>query len=130
LAWAGACKTVARPTKQTFRQALRRLKQRGLRVVLILDEFEQLAVNPVLDVFFYNAWRSVASNHDVAFLTASARPLNDLTQPEKSQGALSSPFFNIFPKITLGLLDEAEARSLIRTPMEAGIAVSRINFIY
>ena len=114
------------PTKLTFRQAMLKLKQRGLRVVLMLDEFEQLAANPKLDSSFYIGWRAIASSHDLVFLTASARPLIDLTLSEISKGALSSPFFNIFHVIHLGLMTKFEARDLIRTPMEAsGRAISK-----
>jgi len=124
---------VSKPTRFAFEGALRKLNQRGLRVVLMLDEFEQLTTNPQVDVNFYNALRSAAGRLRLVFLTASARPLIELTYSERSQNILSSPFFNIFAPLFLGLLSETEARNLIRAPMEAsGIVVSsRLeNFIY
>ena len=124
---------VTTPTWSAFEFALRKLIQRGLRVVLMLDEFEQLTMNPHMDVSFYNALRAAAGRLRLVFLTASAQPLIELTYFDSSKKILSSPFFNIFAQVYLGLLSETEARELIRTPMEAaGMAVSSQleDFIY
>jgi nucleoside phosphorylase len=124
---------VSTPTWSAFEFALRKLGQRGLRVVLMLDEFEQLTMNPHVDVGFYNALRSAAGRLRLVFLTASAQPLIELTYFDSSKKILSSPFFNIFAQLYLGLLSETEARELIRTPMEsAGTDVSSQlqDFIY
>jgi len=124
---------VSKPTRSAFEGALRRLNQRGLRVVLMLDEFEQLTLNPQVDVNFYNALRSAAGRLRLVFLTASARPLIELTYSDRSQKILSSPFFNIFAQVFLGLLSETEARNLIRAPMEAGgimVSAQLVEFIY
>jgi hypothetical protein len=99
----------------------------------MLDEFEQLTMNPHVDVGFYNALRSAAGRLRLVFLTASAQPLIELTYFDSSKKILSSPFFNIFAQLYLGLLSESEARELIRAPIEAaGIKVnSRLeDFIY
>ncbi|MBI5291172.1 MAG: protein kinase [Chloroflexi bacterium] len=108
-----------KPTRLSFEAAIRKLNQRGLRVVFVLDEFERLSNNADLDVNFFNALRSAAGRYQLAFLTASARPLIDLTYSGRSQEILSSPFFNIFAPLFLGLLPEAEARKLIREPAQA-----------
>ena len=115
---------IATPTRIAFEAAVRKLNQRGLRVVMILDEFELLSTNSQVDVNFFNSLRSGAGRLQLAFLTASAQPLLELTYSTQSQEILSSPFFNIFAQIFLGLLAEGEARALIRTPMEgAGVVV-------
>ena len=124
---------VSLPTRSAFESALRKLNHRGLRVVLLLDEFEQLTLNPNIDVNFYNALRAAAGSPRLVFLTASSLPLIDLTYAEHSQKILSSPFFNIFASLFVGLLSETEARSLIRYPMDAaGITLSAQmeDFIY
>ena len=108
----------AKPSRLSFEGAVRKLNQRGLRVVLILDEFERLSTNPSLDVNFFNALRSAAGRYQLVFLTASARPLIELTYSGKSQEILSSPFFNIFAPLFLGLLSEADARQLIQEPAQ------------
>jgi len=104
------------PSRLSFEAAVRKLNQRGLRVVLILDEFERLSTNESLDVNFFNALRSAAGRYQLAFVTASARSLIQLTYSGRSQEILSSPFFNIFAPLLLGLLPEDEARQLIREP--------------
>ncbi len=109
-------KAVERPSRLSFEAAVRRLNQRGLRVVLILDEFERLSTNDHLDVNFFNALRSAAGRYQLAYVTASARPLIQLTYSERSHDILSSPFFNIFAPLFPGLLPEDEARQLIAEP--------------
>jgi tRNA A-37 threonylcarbamoyl transferase component Bud32 len=124
---------INKPTRLSFEGAIRKLNQRGLRVVLILDEFERLSANASLDVNFFNALRSAAGRYQLVFLTASARPLIELTYSGKSQEILSSPFFNIFAPLFLGLLPESDARTLMHEPMKrANIIFSSTvgNFIY
>jgi Cdc6-like AAA superfamily ATPase len=99
---------IAQPSRIAFETALRRLNQRRLRVVLILDDFECLSANPLLDVAFLNALRSIAARLEVVFVTASTRPLIELTYAGRAQEIVSSPFFNIFATILLRPEDEAE----------------------
>lgn len=106
------------PTRLSFERAVRKLNQRDLRIVLILDEFERLSTNPNLDVNFFNSLRSAAGRYQLAFITASAQPLIQLTYSDKSQAILSSPFFNIFATLFLGLLPQDEARQIIRQPSQ------------
>jgi len=112
-------KAVDKPSRLSFEAAIRKLNQRNLRVVLILDEFERLSTNEALNVNFFNALRSAAGRYQLAFLTASARPLIQLTYSGRSQEILSSPFFNIFAPLFLSFLPEDEARQLIREPAQA-----------
>lgn len=110
-----------KPTRLSFERAIRKLNQRGQRIALILDEFERLSTNPNLNVNFFNALRSAAGRFQLAFITASAQPLIQLTYSGPSQEILSSPFFNIFAPLFLGLMPEEEARLAIRQPaQEAG----------
>ena len=109
-------KVVDRPTRLALETAIRRLNRRGLQIVLILDEFERLGVNPQLDLNFFNALRSIAGRYRLVFITSSARSLIDLTYTGRAQEILSSPFFNIFAPVFLGPLDPAEARGLIDEP--------------
>ncbi len=123
----------ARPSRLAFERALRKLNQRGLRVVLLLDEFERLSTNANLDVNFFNALRSAAGRYQLAYITASARPLIQLTYSDKPQQILSSPFFNIFAPLFLGFLAETDARQLIQRPSSAAgvsIAASLEDYIY
>ena len=109
---------IAKPSRLGFETAVRRLNQRNLRVVMLLDEFERVSTNTALDVNFFNALRSAAGRYQLVFITASARPLIELTYSDRSREILSSPFFNIFAPMFLGLLPESEARQLICDPAQ------------
>ncbi len=111
-------KACAAPTRLAFESAVRALNWRGLRIVIILDEFERLSANSRLDVHFFNALRSLAGRFQLAFVTASASPLIDLTYSSRSREILSSPFFNIFAPLDIGLLPDTDALDLIQTPAD------------
>jgi tRNA A-37 threonylcarbamoyl transferase component Bud32 len=95
----------------TARRALRRLRDTGLEVVLLLDEFESLARNAYFDPDFYGELRSLAGELGLVILTASKRSLYDLTYENSS--TLSSPFFNIFSEMPIGLLPLDDARQIL-----------------
>jgi serine/threonine-protein kinase len=126
-------RAIETPSRLAWERALRRLNQRGLRVIFILDEFERLSTNTHLDVNFFNALRSAAGRYQLAFITASAHPLIQLTYSGRSQEILSSPFFNIFAPLFLGLLPEDEARRLISEPAKiagAPFTLETEDYIY
>jgi hypothetical protein len=84
---------------RTFRQALVDALLPQERLVLLLDEFEALAMNPHLGAEFFSGLRALATSGQITFVTATTRSLGWLTFAEPS--ALSSPFFNIFAQINL-----------------------------
>ena len=86
------------------------IDDRELRVVLLLDEFENITENESFDEHFFYGLRSLAIHHNLALVTSSRRELIDLCH---SEAIRSSPFFNIFAHIPLPLLTEQEARALI-----------------
>ncbi len=92
---------IGRPERLTFEASLRRLRQRGLRLGLFLDDFERLGENALLDVTFFNALRSIAARYPVVYVTASRLSLIALTYTSRASEILSSPFFNIFAPIVL-----------------------------
>jgi hypothetical protein len=98
-------------TYRAFERALRVLAQQHWKLIFILDDFEHLSRNPQVDPDFFSGLRALATKHPVAYLTASKQPLLELTYANAS--ALSSPFFNIFAGIRLGLFSEDEARGLL-----------------
>ena len=102
----------------TVRRLLRRVRDAGLDLVLTLDEFEGLAQNPNFEPDFYGELRSLAGELGIAYLTASKRGLYELTYHHTD--TLSSPFFNIFSEMTLGLMSEDEAQSLLETLSRQG----------
>lgn len=107
---------------RTLDRTLSRIYRQDVRVVVLLDEFELLAANPHLTPYFFARLRGLTTKYGLAYLTASQRPLFDITADEQ---ILSSPFFNIFVTLPLGLYSEAEARSLLHVRLqETGITLS------
>lgn len=98
-------------TYRALDRALQQVYQQGSSVVVILDEFELLAANQHLTPYFFARLRGLTTKYGLAYLTASQRPLFAITAEE---AVLSSPFFNIFVTMPLGLFTEAEAQELFR----------------
>jgi hypothetical protein len=98
---------------RAFRHVVRRLTQRGLKLIFCFDEFEGLGANPHLGPSFFSSLRALTGQLDVAYVTASRTPIHTLAyaQPE----TLSSPFFNIFAPLHLGLFSDEDAQGLVET---------------
>jgi tRNA A-37 threonylcarbamoyl transferase component Bud32 len=88
-----------------------RCQQRKL--IVLLDEFDAITTNRAFDLEFYSFLRSVANNYDVAYITTSARDLQELC---RTQLIADSPFFNIFTNVFLRAFTRAEAIELITKP--------------
>jgi tRNA A-37 threonylcarbamoyl transferase component Bud32 len=102
----------------TVRRLLRRVRDAGLDLVLALDEFEGLTRNPNFEPDFYGELRSLAGELGTVYLTASKRGLYELTYHHTD--TLSSPFFNIFSELVLGLMPQEEAQGLLATLSQRG----------
>ncbi len=98
-------------TYRVLDRALQQIHQQGTNVVVLLDEFELLAANQHLTPYFFARLRGLTTKYGLAYLTASQKPLFAITAEE---AVLSSPFFNIFVTLPLGLFNEAEALELFR----------------
>lgn len=94
------------------RRLLRRVDRAGLRVILMLDEFESLATNPAFDAGFYGELRSLAGELGLTYITTSKQGLYDLTY--RHSDTLSSPFFNIFSEERLNLMPPEEAAGMLQ----------------
>ena len=86
------------------------IDQKGLHVVFLLDEFENVTSNTNFGPDFFYGLRSLAIQHNLSLITSSRRELIELCH---SEAIRSSPFFNIFANINVRLFTEAEARLLI-----------------
>ncbi len=95
-----------------IRTMVQRLNSAGIRLVLLLDEFEAITANPNFDTDFYAFLRALA-NFDVAYVTSSARNLQVLCHTQEIK---DSPFFNIFRSMTLTAFQRTEAMELVRVP--------------
>jgi hypothetical protein len=94
-----------------FREAILKVTGAGLKPIYLLDEFESLADNPYLGPRFFSGLRALSSQFDLSFVTASRESLLRLTYANAE--TLSSPFFNTFANLHLGLYPASEARSLV-----------------
>jgi hypothetical protein len=101
-----------------FRDAILSIQnqKKGDKLVFLLDEFESIAQNPNLNQDLFSNLRSLATA--VVYVTASRNSLFDLVYADRS--VLSSPFFNIFQEIHLGLLMPGEAREMVSQLLKIG----------
>ncbi len=98
-------------------RVLHQITAAGAAVVVLLDEFELLAANNQLTPHFFARLRGLTTKYGLAYLTASQRPLFAITADEQ---VLSSPFFNIFVTIPLGLFSPEEAVGLLHQRLASG----------
>jgi hypothetical protein len=98
-------------TYRALDRALNQVTQAGVSVVVLLDEFELLAANEQLGPYFFARLRGLTTKYGLAYVTASQRPLYAITADEE---VLSSPFFNIFVTLQLGLFSDEESQGLIQ----------------
>ena len=114
---------VRRPgTYRALDRVLNTIYRANVSVVVLLDEFELLAANSRLTPYFFARLRGLTTKYGLAYLTASQRPLIAISADEQ---ILSSPFFNIFVSLSLGLFTEDEAKSLIaRRLRDTGVEFS------
>jgi len=106
---------------RAFRQAVRQLTQRGLKLIFCFDEFECLSANPHLGPGFFSSLRGLAGQFDVAYVTASGSPIQALAYAHAE--TLSSPFFNTFAHLHLGLFSDDDAQGLIENlAAKAGVS--------
>ena len=104
-----------RGTYHALDRALNKVTQSGAAVVVLLDEFELLAANEQLTPYFFARLRGLTTKYGLTYVTASQKPLFAITADEK---ILSSPFFNIFVTLPLGLYQADEASALLSQRLE------------
>jgi serine/threonine-protein kinase len=100
---------------ETFKKMVSNLEREGYKLILLFDEFGTITQNEHFDADFFSFLRSIANNHECAYITTSRVKLQKLCH---NTDISESPFFNIFTPVPLGPFNEAEARSLIFAPSE------------
>lgn len=103
-------------TYRALDRALHQIHKNDTAVVVLLDEFELLAANEQLTPYFFARLRGLTTKYGLAYLTASQRPLFAITAEEE---ILSSPFFNIFVTLPLGLFTAEASRQMILERLES-----------
>jgi len=92
-----------------------RVARKGLRVALLLDEFETVTRAVKLDADFFAHLRSLAILPvlGLIFVTSSRRKLNELSHA----GIVGSPFFNIFDTFVLRAFEQPDAEAMLDTAL-------------
>jgi len=107
------------PSFDSLRLALDGFRRDGRKLIVLFDEFDAITTNRAFDLEFYSFLRSIANNYDVAYVTSSARDLQELCH---TQLIADSPFFNIFTNVFLRAFTRKESTELITRPSaEAGL---------
>src|ERR1044072_5459064 len=107
------------PAFDSVLDMLERFRRRSRKLIVLMDEFDAITTNRAFDLEFYSFLRSIANNYDVAYVTSSARDLQELCH---TQLIADSPFFNIFTNVFLRAFTRKEAFDLIARPSaEAGL---------
>lgn len=95
-----------------MRRVIDALAGRKRSLVLILDDFDLLTGNKDFGSQFLNSLRSLAIHRDpMPIITCSRRVLSELFDYSI---VCSSPFFNVFGTVRVGLLKREEAEALLR----------------
>jgi len=89
-------------------------QENDVRLVVILDNFDSLVRNSLLDGSFFSSLRGLATNYHMAYLVASQLSMYELEEIRLE----ASPFFNIFAKVQLDQLEPAESLELVCTSLK------------
>ena len=114
---------------ETFKRMVSEIEEQGLKLILLFDEFGMITQSEHFDAAFFSFLRSIANNHECAYITTSRLKLQKLC---RNSDISESPFFNIFTPVPLGQFDNEEARSLILKPSaQAGVTFdeSEVEFV-
>lgn len=101
----------------TLENLFRSLHAHKHRLVLLLDEFDQLLHHPILNsAEFFGGLRALASrsNGALVLVIASRLPLAVLNAETQAFNPTGSPYFNIFAEFTLSSFTDAEVHALFK----------------
>jgi hypothetical protein len=108
--YTAVCRVLGRAGNRLGYSKLRQIVETE-RVVLCLDEFETVVAGQNFTISFFNALRSLAQEGRFALVIATQNPLSILCRNKK---IATSPFWNIFHRRNLGLVERADAERHIR----------------
>jgi len=86
------------------------IDDRGLKLILLMDEFEYVTRNEKFGLDFFAGLRALAIHYPLSVITATREALVDLCHSESIKG---SPFFNIFASVILRPFTLDESLSLL-----------------
>ncbi|MFZ5915484.1 MAG: AAA-like domain-containing protein [Chloroflexota bacterium] len=83
--------------------------ENGLKPIVVLDNFDSLAMNTRLSENFFTALRAFATSHYMAYLIASQHPIHELEKVRIE----ASPLFSDFYHIVLAPFSSEESREFV-----------------
>ncbi len=91
------------------------LRLTSWRIVLMLDEFDNLLSHPVLNrAEFYGGLRSLDTRSEaIALVIASRQSLEDLNAATQDYSRMGSPYFNYMTPVSLGAFSDKEIHTLL-----------------
>ena len=95
-----------------FIDLLRQVQKQGFHTVLLLDAFDKITNSKAFDPEFFMFLRAQATAGLVSYVTATIKPLAEISHP----AVQGSPFFNIFGVCRVKPLSPDEAQNLIMIP--------------
>lgn len=90
----------------------------GLQIIVVLDEFGNMAQNKSIDLSFFPSLRSLAEKYGVTFITATRVPLMRLRYVRTAD--FGSPFFNFFFPVRLGLFEVKSSEDMVCALVKRG----------
>ena len=88
-----------------YKHLVESLHRDDKKIILFLDDFNLITLNPAFPLEFFSFLRSLANNYNMAYVTTSYEDLQKLCV---SKDIEESPFFNIFTNMSLKGFDDAE----------------------
>jgi serine/threonine-protein kinase len=94
-----------------FKRMVEHLHKQNKKIILFLDDFNFITLNPAFPLEFFSFLRSLANNYNLAYITTSYEDLQKLCV---SKDIEESPFFNIFTNMSLRGLEPVEIDQLFQ----------------
>ncbi len=100
-----------------FKRLVENLHKQNKKIILFLDDFNLITLNPAFPLEFFSFLRSLANNYNLAYITTSYEDLQKLCI---SKDIEESPFFNIFTNMSLRGFESAEIDPLFQMSAQDG----------
>ena len=109
-----------------FKRMVENLHKQNKKIILFLDDFNLITLNPAFPLEFFSFLRSLANNYNLAYITTSYEDLQKLCV---SKDIEESPFFNIFTNMSLRGLEPAEIDQLLSNSLPDDGMVDNKDYI-